>query len=154
MSEKTPKLFASDFRTDAKAEFTMSHQTGWVPFVIRKKLTVSAAANAVIAAVPANTVIDTAALKARDVGADPIATGTHLGIGITDALAKFVEVAEASVDNNDLYVDADIIEDPVLQATAANLLLASTNGSGAAAGSFTGTWDILITGRTFTGIGD
>lgn len=151
MSQQKIKIPTGDFKTSAEVEYVQEHETGFAHFRILKKLIASADDDLVIASLPANSIVENIVVQARDVGSAPITTGTHLGIGITGDLDKFAEIVEASIDNSDLYIDTTLPGAPVLQSAAADILAASTNGSGAAAGSFTGTWDVLITGRTFVG---
>lgn len=147
------KFGSSSNPDDGVAVFQQEHESGWKRWTIYKQVTVSAAANATVGTCPANSVIDGWALEAQAVGAAPVTTGTHLGLGISGDPDKFDEVIEASIDNSDTYVDTGLMAAPVAQAAAADILLASTNGSGAAAGSFTGTWNVVVTGRTFIGFG-
>lgn len=154
MSDKfIPKIPSSEFVTNASPAIVQEHASGWVSWRVTAKVVAAASANVTVFACPANSVITGFALAAQGVGADPIATGTHLGLGVSGTLNKFDEVAEASVDASDIYVDPGLPATGVWQATAANVLLASTNGSGTAAGNFTGTWHAVVTGKTFVGFG-
>lgn len=153
MSDSTSKIPSSLFTPDAEVKFVQEHDSGFVRWAITKELTVTAAASGVIANVPPNSFIDGLAIEAQGNAADFIATGTALGIGITGDLDKFDEVAEASINENDIYVSQTLGAVPVAQAARADVILASTNGSGVAAGTFTGTFNIVLTGRTFKGFG-
>jgi len=154
MSDKfVAKIPQSAFVTNAAPEYVEEHVSGWVNWKVTAKVVAATSANVTLFQCPPNTVITGFALQAKGVGADPIATGTHLGLGISGTLNKFGEFAEATVDNSDTLVSATLPATGVWQAAAAPILLASTNGSGAAAGSFTGTWHAVITGKTFIGFG-
>jgi len=149
----TTKIPSTEFTTAGTIEYTQEHESGWKRWTMKKKVVASASANVTVGTVPANSVLDGWAAKAQAVGGSPITTGTHLGLGITGTLNKFDEVADNSIDDSDTYVGSALSVTPVAQDAQADLLLASTNGSGTAAGSFTGTWDVIVTGRQFIGFG-
>ena len=152
MSSKTPKIPTTEFITDGKFAIVQEHDSGWYTWRITKKVVASTSTGVTLGTVPANSFITGFALDAQAGGSAPITTGTHLGLGISGALAKFDEVIEASVDESDTYVDQGLPITAVAQATAADLLLSSTNGSGGAGGSsFTGTWHAIVTGKSFKG---
>jgi hypothetical protein len=148
-----PKIPSAAFQEDAGVEYVQSHNTGWVDWVVRKKVVASAAANVTLFTCPAESFVTGFAIQAQAVGANPIDTGTSLGLGISGTLQKFDVVAETAIDNSDTFVDIVLPITPVAQTAAADVLLASTNGSSTAVGSFTGTWHVIVTGKTFVGFG-
>lgn len=151
MSSQNQKIPATEFTTDGKYTVVQEHDSGWYTWRITKKVVASASADVTLGSVPANSFITSFALDAQAVGSAPITTGSHLGLGVSGSLAKFDEVIEASVDESDTYIDQGLPVTCVAQTTKADLLLSATNGSGAASGSFTGTWYAIVTGKTFKG---
>jgi len=93
---------------------------------------------------PAGFVIEAIVIKA--VTDATFATATHLSMGDGTDPDLFFEVAKASVDGkNDEY--KYLFTTPQLMSAATTVHIESTNGSGAAAGTVTGTFDVLVTGR-------
>jgi hypothetical protein len=124
---------------------------GWVPFECIATVTAAAAANVAVVTLPAKHLVERIIVKAQAVGANPIATGTHMGVGITGDPDYFGELAEAVVDNSDEAFIASLPGAPLYISSNTSMLLASTNGSGAAAGSLTGTWLVHVSGRAWFG---
>lgn len=151
MASTTPKIPLTEFTTGGRLDFVQEHDSGWVTWKYTQKITAAADAALTLFTLPANTSLTGWAMKAIAVGGTPLATATHLGLGVTGTLEKFGKVADNLIDDSDEYVDEALMETPVFQSTAASLLLSGTNGSGTAAGSFTGSWYLIITGRTFKG---
>lgn len=141
---------ASDWETSKGLRFVTEESTGLNRFVICDEVVVaSAAANADLPTkIPANSVVD--GLIVTTPNGVTLVTGTHTGVGTSGDPDLFAEIASASLNAaGETVYDTAIAAAPVAVASETTVRIASTNGSGAAAGTLAGTVRVWITGRTY-----
>lgn len=126
-----------------------NHGFGLVPFVIHERVSPAGGASGSPAdftqKLPPHTFLMAYSIKA--VGDHTIATATHVSIGTDSDPDAFVELAEGSLDADNDWLYGRL-------STAANtaedtIRITATNGSGAAAGTLTGSYDVTLYGYRF-----
>lgn len=125
----------------------------FVPFILVDELTIaSPAANGDFTVkIPPNTLVES--LIVRTSGGITLATGTHVGVGISGDPDLFAEIAAASLNEagETVYVGT-ITTTPVFRAAETTIRVASTNGSGTAAGTLAGNVQIVVSGRRYVSV--
>jgi len=130
------KIDVSKITTTAQTRCVQEHASGLRRYVAEQYVSFAAAAGVTTGIiVPANSVIVMTALKSDTALA--LTTATSLSVGDASDPDELFETAEATLDaQNDTVVDMPAGGDAIAADTT--IKLATTNGSGAAAG--TGTW--------------
>ena len=153
MTPQVPVATAAEaFSTSGEWEYvTHDRDSGWDRISLKYEVTFAADANKSLPATPTNVFIDGLIIEADDGFA--IATGTHLGVGISGDLDLFDEIAAAGINAaGEVYYNATLPITPISRPAATTILLATTNGSAVAAGSGTGTLHVHVMGRRYRGI--
>jgi hypothetical protein len=130
-----------------KAEFS-----GMVPFRIIEQVALAGGASGSPAdftqKLPANAVV--AGYRIKAVGAHTNDTATHVSIGNDSDPDAYAEIAVGSLDaDNETVAGLSDSASAAAIGTADTLRLTATNGSGAAAGTHTGTYDVALWGFIF-----
>ena len=102
----------------------------------------AAAFQAVLDALPIGSVVEH--IYMRNVGASAIVTGTAVGFGTSADPDKYAEATHQAGDGAEYWLSADA-NNPL--SAAADFRITPTNGSGTAAGTLAGTYQLKITGR-------
>lgn len=123
--------------------------SGAVPFRIIERVSLTGGASGSPAdftqKLPKNAVIKAYRIKA--VGAHTNATATHVSIGTDGDADAYAEIAVGSLDaDNDSVAGLSDTASAAALATEDTLRVTATNGSGAAAGTHTGTYDVALFG--------
>lgn len=122
---------------------------GMIPFEIHERVSLTGGASGspkdLAQKLPPHTFLMAYSIKA--VGAHTIGTATHISFGIDGDIDAFVETAHGNLnaDNEWIYgrlTNAANTAEDTLRVTA-------TNGSGVAAGTLTGTYDVSLYGFRF-----
>lgn len=127
--------------------------SGMVPFRILERVSLAGGASGSPAdftqKLPAKSVVFGYSIKA--VGDHTNATATHLSIGNDSDPDAYAEIAVGSLDADNEFACG--LNEGVATATGGaaedTLRLTATNGSGAAAGTHTGTYDVALFGYVF-----
>ena len=145
------KIDVSKITATAEQKAVQSHASGIRRFIYTKKLTLAGGSVTTGLTVPANSQVIMQALKADDALA--LTTATHVSLGDASDPDEFIETAEATLaPQNDAVIDWPATPDAIAADT--EILLATTNGSGAAAGSGTGSFAYVCVYETFDGLTD
>lgn len=130
----------------------MQEFSGMVPFRIHEQISPAGGASGSPAdftqALPANAVVVGYSIKA--VGAHTIATATHVSIGTDSDPDAYAELAEGDLDaDNDFLCGINTGIATAVGGASDTLRITATNGSGSAAGTLTGTYDVTLYGYVF-----
>lgn len=126
--------------------------SGMVPFRIHERVSPAGGASGSPAdftqKLPAKAVVVGYSIKA--VGDHTIATATHVSIGTDGDPDAYAELAEGSLDaDNDFLCGINTGIATAAGGAEDTLRITATNGSGAAAGTLTGSYDVTLYGYVF-----
>lgn len=145
---------AEKFPVGAAAQtlFTISEVPGLNRFVINESIVLDADASVLTTSLlPAGCVVDGVKLATSD--GMVIATGTHIGVGVTGDPDLFEEIAIGDMDAAaDQVGSTAIMVTRVANATERAVLIGPTDGSGTLAGTLSGTIYVFVTGLSYDDI--